>query len=333
MAGNETRALIVAAAVILCLAQPPRTAEAAEHVTIMTDFPPVPMHAALYVAEANGWFSNAGLEVEIQDGKGSSNTTQLVGAGQVDVGYVELGPLMPAREAGMKIISVAAFTRKPDLGLVYDAKLGAITPKDLAGKPILCFSGSYWTPFIKPFFAAAGVDFGDVSILNVDVNAMYPSFMSGKADAVLTSAPYALPFVRSVRPARAIMAMDYGIVIPGYGLIVREDALRARTETFAKIAQAAARGWQYLLDGHEDQGIAAIQKLRPDVKFDPVIAKDQLQAFERLVSTEATEGKPMGWQAEQDWGEGINTAERAGLIKSGHHPSEFYTNDLVDRLP
>jgi NitT/TauT family transport system substrate-binding protein len=331
MAGSKTRALIVAAAMILCLAQP-TTTEAAEHLTIMTDFPPVPMHAALYVAEINGWFSNAGLEVEIQDGKGSSNTTQLVGAGQVDVGYVELGPLIPAREAGMKIVSIAAFTRKPDLGLVYDAKLGVITPKYFVGKPILCFSGSYWTPFIKPFFAAAGVDFSDVSILNVDVNAMYPSYMSGKADAVLTSAPFAVPFVQSVRPARAIMAMEYGIILPGYGLVVREDGLRTRAETFATIAQAAARGWQYLLDGHEDEGIAAIQKVRPDVKFDLAIAKDQLKAFERLVPTDATKDKPIGWQAEQDWAEAINTAERAGLIKGGHQPSEFYTNALIERF-
>jgi NitT/TauT family transport system substrate-binding protein len=333
MAGNKTRALIVAASAVLSLLQLPTTAQTAEHVTVMTDFPPVPMHAPLYLAEVNGWLSSAGIEIEIEDGKGSSNTTQLVGAGQVDLGYVELGPLMPAREAGMKIISIAAFTRKPDLGLVYDAKLGAITPKDLAGKPILCFSGSYWTPFIKPFFAAAGVDFDAVSILNVDVNAMYPSYLSGKADAVLTSAPFALPFVQSGRPSRAIMAMEYGIVIPGYGMIVREDALRGRTETFAKIAQSAARGWQYLLDGHEDEGIAAIQKLRPDVKLDPVIAKDQLQAFEQLVSTEATKSRPIGWQAEQDWAEAANTAERAGLIKSGHQPSEFYTNALIDRSP
>jgi NitT/TauT family transport system substrate-binding protein len=317
-------------ALLFSLVLQPTLSAAAEHVTVMTDFPPVPMHAALYIAETKGWFKEAGAEVEIQDGKGSGNTIQLVGAGQVDIGYVELGPIMPAREAGMKITSIAGFTRQPDLGIVYDAKLGAITPKDLAGKPILCFAGSFWTPFIKPFFAAAGVDFNNVSILNVDVNAMYSSYMSGKADAVLTSPPYGVPLVQGVRPARAIMAMEYGIVLPGYGLVVAEDGIRNRSAMFAKIARATARGWQYLLDGHEDEGIQAIQKIRPDVKLNPDMSREQLKGFERLVYTDSTKDKPMGWQSETDWTTSMQTAERAGLIKSGHKPAEFYTNALVE---
>jgi NitT/TauT family transport system substrate-binding protein len=305
-------------------------ANAADHVTVMTDFPPVPMHAALYLAQVKGWFKDAGLDVEIQDGKGSGNTIQLVGAGQVDIGYVELGPLMPAREAGMAITSIAAFTRRTDLGVVYDAKLGAITPKDLANKPVLCFTGSFWTPFIKPFFAAAGVQADAISVLNVDVNAMYPSYMSHKADAVLTSPPFGIPLVQSVRPARAIMAMDYGIILPGYGLVVREDALKSRREVLAKFAKATARGWQYLLDGHEDEGIADILKLRTDVKMVPATAKAQLQGFERLVYTDSTKGKPMGYQAEKDWVDAIATGEHSGLIKAGRKPAEFYTNALIE---
>jgi NitT/TauT family transport system substrate-binding protein len=324
------RVSMMTGALLFWLVQQPTPSAAAEHVTVMTDFPPVPMHAALYIAETKGWFKDAGAEVEIQDGKGSGNTIQLVGAGQVEIGYVELGPLMPAREAGMKIRSIAEFTRQPDLGIVYDAKLGAITPKDLAGKPILCFAGSFWTPFIKPFFTAAGVDFSTVSILNVDVNAMYSSYMSGKADAVMTSPPYGVPLVQAVRPARSIMAMQYGIILPGYGLVVAEDGIRSHSEIFAKIAKATARGWQYLLDGHEDEGIQAIQKIRPDVKLDPAMAREQLKGFERLVYTDTTKGKAMGWQSEADWVAGMQTAERAGLIKAGHKPAEFYTNALLE---
>lgn len=326
--GIALRTLALAGAILSCLVQAP--ASAAEHVTVMTDFPPVPMHAALYVAEAKGWFKDAGLDVEIEDGKGSNNTIQLVAAGQVDVGYVELGPLMSAREVGMKVVGIAAFTRRTDLGVVYDAKLGAVTPKDLAGKPVICFTGSFWTPFIKPFFAAAGVPPDGIQILNVDVTAMYASYMAKQADAILTSPPYGLPLVESVRPAKAIMASDYGIVLPGYGLVVREDAVQSRRATLAKVAKAAARGWQYLLDGHEDEGIQDIVKLREQVKMVPATAKAQLLGFERLVHTDSTKGKPMGYEAEKDWADAIATGERAGLIKPGHEPGEYYTNALID---
>ena len=79
-----------------------------------------------------------------------------------------------------------------------------------------------------------------------------------------------------------------------------------------------------------DEGIQAIQKIRPDVKLDPAMAREQLKGFERLVYTDTTKGKAMGWQSEADWVAGMQTAERAGLIKAGHKPAEFYTNALLE---
>ena len=330
MAGDGLRshaALLAAALFAVLLQRLP--AAAAEHVTVMTDFPPVPMHAALYVAEAKGWFKDAGLDVEIQDGRGSNNTILLVSAGQIDVGYVELGPLMAARQAGMDVISIAGFTRGTDLGLAYDAKLGKRTPKDLAAKPILCFAGSFWQPFIKPFFSNAGVDPATVSILNVDVAALWSSYMSGKADSILSSTPYGLPLVQKVRPARAILASEYGINVLGYGLVARGDAIQKRAAVLSKVAKITARGWQYLLDGHEAEGIADIEKLRSKVNLDPAVAAEQLRNFEALVYTPNSKGLAMGLQSEKDWEEALQTGVHVEIIKAGHKTSEFYTNALM----
>ncbi|NKC49789.1 ABC transporter substrate-binding protein [Ochrobactrum anthropi ATCC 49188] len=51
----------------------------------------------MHLCQVKGWFKDVGLEVYVQDGRGSGNTLQLVNAGQVDVGQVQLG-LVP-REA------------------------------------------------------------------------------------------------------------------------------------------------------------------------------------------------------------------------------------------
>jgi NitT/TauT family transport system substrate-binding protein len=327
--GFGSRAILFVSALFGAVALQFGSAAAAEHVTLMTDFPPVPMHAALYVAKAKGWYKDAGLDVEIEDGHGSNNTIQLVAAGQVDVGYVELGPLMPARQAGLQVISIAGFTRSTDLGLAYDAKLGKVTPKVLAAQPILCFAGSYWQPFIKPFFSAAGVDPATLKILNVNVAALWSSFMAGKAQSILSAPPYGLPLVQRVRPARAIMASEYGINVLGYGLVVRDAEVKGRGAMLAKLAQATARAWQYLLDGHDTEGIQDMMKLRPNVKPDPVVAEQQLRNYEKLVYTPNDKGLAMGLQSEKDWAEAIETGERAGLIKPGHRPAEFYTNALM----
>src|SRR6516165_422819 len=114
------RAALLAVVAMFALFPQYQGAFAQEKIVLRTDFPPNPVHAGLFLAQVNGWFKDAGIDIEIQDGRGSTNTIQLVGAGQVDIGYVSLGSIMPAREAGMKIKSFAAVTHKSDLGVIYD---------------------------------------------------------------------------------------------------------------------------------------------------------------------------------------------------------------------
>jgi NitT/TauT family transport system substrate-binding protein len=293
---------------------------AAERITVMTDFPMNSNHAALHLAAVKGWFKAADLDVEIQDGRGSTATAQLVGAGQIDVGYIGLGSVMRAREAGLPIKSFSGMVRKGDLGLIYDEKLGITGPKDLAGRKILCFAGSVWTPFIRQFLTAAGVQPDSVTIINVDVNAMFAAYMSGTGDGILTQAPWGLGLVAAKRPSRAFIAADYGLIFPSYGLVARETDIKARAVAFAKLAGAINRAWDYIAAGHEDEAILAERQNRPDMRFDTEIVKQQIIAYEAHLYTPNTKGRPIGWQSEEDWREAIETAHRAGLIRAGHRP-------------
>ena len=45
-----------------------------EKVVLRTDFPPVAIHAGLFLAQEKGWWKDAGIDIEIQDGRGSTNT-------------------------------------------------------------------------------------------------------------------------------------------------------------------------------------------------------------------------------------------------------------------
>ena len=95
-------------------------ATAQEKVTVRMDFLPAGTHAPFHLAVAKGWYREAGLDVEVQDGRGSINTIQLVGAGQADFGWVSLGPMAIAREQGMRLKAVAGVFRR------LDARIGIL---------------------------------------------------------------------------------------------------------------------------------------------------------------------------------------------------------------
>jgi len=63
------------------------------------------------------WFREAGLSVEVQDGRGSGNTLQLVNAGQADVGQIQVGLIAQAREQGATVRAFAGFGRRPVIAL------------------------------------------------------------------------------------------------------------------------------------------------------------------------------------------------------------------------
>ena len=316
---------------MLSRAQPTAVAKPLEKIVLRTDFPPVPIHAGLFLAQVKGWWKEAGIDMELQDGRGSTNTIQLVGAGQIDVAYVSLGPIMPAREAGMKIKSFAAVTHLSDLGLIYDPKrISAM--KDLPGKTLLCFTGSTWTPFIEPFLKSAGVDPKSVTILNIDVNAMWTSYQAGQGDGVLSIPPFGMALVETNRPSKAFLAADYGVPLLGYGLVSREETIASRPAVLARVAEVTARAWNYIYDGHEEEAVEAIPKARPEVKLNPNVTRNALRFYKDYFYTPESRDKPLWVQHEKEWSDALKTQQSAGLVKAGHRIDEFYTNDVVRNL-
>src|SRR5919199_2659359 len=79
------------------------SAGAQERLTLRLDFSPWGVHAAMHLAQIKGWFADEGLNLDIQDGRGSGNTLQLVNAGQADVGQIQVGLVPGAREQGAKV--------------------------------------------------------------------------------------------------------------------------------------------------------------------------------------------------------------------------------------
>ena len=89
-------------------------------------------------------------------------------------------------------------------------------------------------------------------------------------------------------------------------------------------AKAAAR-----LGATREEAAEAIIKQRPNAKLDKKVLKDQIQLTIDFFDTPATKGKPIGYQAPEDWAKAAKLAQEAGIIKPGTDPSTYYTNELV----
>lgn len=323
------RVLVLGGAACLAAAALVQPALAQEKLTVRLDFSPWGGHAAMHLAQHKGWFAEAGLQVDVQDGRGSGNTLQLVNAGQADVGQVQLGLLPQARDNGAQVKSFAGFGRRTDLAVLVDRDSPITKVQDFAGKSLVVFAASPWAPFVDYWLKAGGLDRQKVNVMFVDPAALWGTYTAKRADGLMTTVPSALPIAEASRPSKAILAEDVGIAFPSYGLIATEQTIERRKEALRKLVRVQARAWEYLRT-HLDEGVEAIVKQRPDAKIDAKALREQIRLTIEFFDTPATKGKPIGWQAEADWNASLKALEAAGAIKPGWSAANYYTNALVD---
>lgn len=320
------RRLALSGAVSLAL---PHVARAADALTVRTDFFPWGVHAALHLCSVNGWFKDAGLEVDVQDGRGSANTLQLVNAGQVDVGQIQVGLITQAYASGARLKCIAGFMRGTDLAAMVPLDSPFAGPADLKGRTLVCFAASPWAPFIDLWLKKGGMSRDTVNILMVDPAALFGTYSAGRADGLLSIIASALPVVNKARPSKALMASDTGIKFLSYGFVVTEPVLNAKADALKRLVRVQQRAWAYIRDGHIDEAVAAILKQRPDARLDPAVKRTEIEICLSLFDTPNTQGKPIGWQSRTDWENSLATQLDAGVIKPGLNPDDFFTNEMI----
>ncbi|MEB3046161.1 ABC transporter substrate-binding protein [Agrobacterium tumefaciens] len=293
------------------------------------DFAPWGVQAAMHLCQVKGWFKDVGLEVDVQDGRGSGNTLQLVNAGQVDVGQVQLGLVPQARVKSALVKGIAGFGRATDLAAVVDRDSDYKTVADFKGKSIVCFAASPWAPFIDFWLAQGGLDRSTVELLLVDPAALWSTYTTRRADVILSTGPSIIPPAEAVRPSRGILASDAGVNFPSYGLIASDATISKRGDALKALVASQQKAWAYLRDGNAAEGAEAMIQQRPNAKLIKDVLIRQIDMTIETFNTEATKGKLIGWQAEEDWQAALGTMEKASAIPSGLALSDIFTNEFI----
>ncbi|GEK22749.1 ABC transporter substrate-binding protein [Cellulomonas xylanilytica] len=134
------RTRLVAAAAALCLmtacstaaADGPSSGPALRPVSVILDWTPNTNHSGLYLAQSRGYFADAGIDLTIVE-PGDTSGLQLLAAGKADFAFSVAEGLVPAREQGAEVVSVATVIQHNTSSLISLTESGITRPRDLAG--------------------------------------------------------------------------------------------------------------------------------------------------------------------------------------------------------
>jgi NitT/TauT family transport system substrate-binding protein len=148
-------------------------------VALALDWTPNTDHTGIYVAEHEGWYRDAGIDLEILP-YGTAAPETLMAAHQAECGISFQDSLTFAVAKGADIVSVAAILQKTASAIGVLADSAIQRPRDLDGKTYAGFGYPNEVPTLKAVIQADGGR-GDFTVATLDT-AAYDALYTHRAD-------------------------------------------------------------------------------------------------------------------------------------------------------
>lgn len=226
--------------------------------------------AGYYAAEAQGYFEEEGLDVEILPGGPDIGPQQVVAAGGAEFGIDWLGSFLAARDQGADVVVVAQIYQRSGMREVTWADSGLETIEDLAGT----VTGVWGFGNQFPLFAGLvknGIDPNnpdDITIFNqpFDMNAFLNREIDAAAAMTYNELAQVLEFVGEDGTFPVYTLEDLNVIdLNEVGTAMLEDLIFTNSEWLAgetngvsneeiaiKFLKASFRGWAYCRDNGAD---------------------------------------------------------------------------------
>lgn len=136
-------------------------------VKVLLDWTPNTNYAGIYLAKERGWYRDVGLDVQIIEPGGDSDVLGMVAKGSVDFGISNAEQLVPAREQGLPVVSVAAIIEHNTSSLIALQSSGIHDLADLAGRTYGSFGGTFEKALIDTLIRCGGGDPSGVTFREV----------------------------------------------------------------------------------------------------------------------------------------------------------------------
>lgn len=296
-------------------------------VTVMLDWTPNTNHSGLYVAKAKGWYEEEGLDVEIVEPT-TGGVPQVIAAGRAQFGISVQEQVIPAREQGIPIVSIAAIIQHNTSSLASLAEEGIIRPRDLEGKTYGGFGGALETQIIETLVRCDGGDPSKVRFVEVGNVDYLIGMEQNQYDFVWLFDGWDVLRYRELegREVNTLSFIDYTECIPDWytPVIVTSESLIADDPDLVRAFMAAtARGYEFAIENPEEAAQILVEAV-PELDAELVGLS---AAF--LASRYVDEGRQWGLQDLEIWAGFEQFLREAGLTEAEIDVTQAFTNEFL----
>jgi len=298
-------------------------------ITFVLDWTPNTNHTGLYVAQANGYFRDAGLDVEIvqppEDG-----AEVLVGSGKAQFGVSFQDSMAPALEGdgALPITAVAALIQHNTSGIVSRKGEGMDRPKGLEGKRYATWDMEVEKAMLKNVVEADGGDFSKVQLIPSTVTDEVSALKSNSVDAIWIFYGWAgIACQVAGLPTDYFAFKDINPVFDYYTpvVIANNDFLKNNPDTAKAFLAALGKGYTYAID-HPDEAADILMTAVPELKDSADLVK---ASQEYLAGQYQADAKQWGYIDPARWNAFYNWLDENKLVTDNIPENTGFTDDYL----
>ncbi len=224
----------------------PAFAQTKEKVTLLLNWYVYSEHAPFFLGKEKGFYEAEGIDLDIQEGRGSAVSTQAVAAGSATFGYVDVPTMIRAATKGAPVKAVGVALQLSPMSVMGLAEKNIKTPKDIVGKTIAMTPGDSMSQVWPLFMKKTGLKEGDYKVVSGDGQTKLNAVINGQADLLLGYLMDQNIKIRDAtkKPVEVIRFADYGITMISSGIIANKDTLSGKPDLVKRFLRATTKAFE-----------------------------------------------------------------------------------------
>lgn len=326
MTSRRLLAIAVAAALLPAGAA---FAQAKDKVNLLLNWVPTADHSPYYYAKAQGWYDQAGLDVNIESGKGSGVSAQRVGAANTEFAIADMATALVAKSKGADLVAVMTVYANSPQGFYWLKSSGITGAKDFPGKKLGNPPGDASRVMWPAFAKQVGIATDSVNFVNITPQAKVASLKSKTID--ITSDFYNEHDLK-VREFGADLGFlawrDIGLNLYGNSIIVNGTYLEKNKDKVARFVSVSQKAFA-----------ACVADVSPCLKalmagvsgLDEANQRDQWNRIKELMTDPTTTGVALGAFDAKRLQNDYDMVKTYFGMEKDFDIAKVYSNDFLDK--
>lgn len=319
----------------LTLALSTSVAQAADEVRLRLNWMYYGSHAGFALGKDKNYYKDAGIDLDIRSGNGSSSAHRLVANGDSDFAYGSCAAMATLAAQGAPLISVGVIDAMGTEAILVRPDAGVESIEDLKGKKLLTTANAGVNTFFPLVLKNAGLSESDLNLTNVPDGALVSAYLQGTGDAIgilggLDDKPAEIKANGGDEPV-AFPYSDFGVNQVGYCLSAHTDTVKNNPDLVKRFVGATVKAYKEA-ESNPDTAVASMADI-----VGGTMAEDEGKAQARSVLdvtlsvlySAANTDKVLGMNVPADWDGMLTLMKDFNDLETDQPASAFYSNDFL----